>query len=128
MAVEAGGLGLAVHCLAARALITKQQVCVCVCVCVCVLHLLPDTPSAIPFFPRAPHASARVQVLLAALALLFTLRPRCPPHSLRARCARASHSSASWRVACKTWPTVSVRATQCSLQQVRMWRAVCGVA
>ena len=40
---------------------------------VCVLHLLSDTPSAIPFFLRGPHASARVQVLLAAVALLFAL-------------------------------------------------------
>ena len=45
---------------------------------VCVLHLLPDTPSAIPFFPRAPHASARVQVLLAAVALLFALAAEMP--------------------------------------------------
>ena len=45
---------------------------------VCVLHLLSDTPSAIPFFPRGPHASARVQVLLAALALLSALAAEMP--------------------------------------------------
>ena len=41
-------------------------------------HLLSDTPYAIPFFPRGSHASARVQVLLAALALLPALAAEMP--------------------------------------------------